>query len=41
MGTSSFRIVAVAPNYSRSLIRILNKRNHKQVARAAPRTEAR
>jgi len=40
MGTSSFRIVAVAPNYSRSLIRILNKRNHKQVARAAPRTEA-
>ncbi len=35
MGTSSFRIVGVAPNYSRSLVRILSKRNQKRIARAA------
>ena len=35
MGASSFRIVAVAPNYSRSLVRILSKRNQKRVTRTA------
>ena len=40
MGTSSFRIVAVAPNYTRSLIRILSKRNPKRPARAAHRAAA-
>lgn len=40
MGTSSFRIVAVAPNYTRSLIRILSKRNPKRAARAAHRAAA-
>ena len=33
MGRSSFQIVKVAPNYSRSLVRIFSK--HKRVARAA------
>jgi len=34
MGSSSFRIVNVAPNYSRALLRMLLKRNRKQVVRA-------
>lgn len=35
MGSSSFRIVNVAPNYFRSLLRLLALRNHKQVDRTA------
>ena len=36
MGSSSFRIVNVAPNYFRSLLRLLATRNYKQTDRAVP-----
>lgn len=35
MGSSSFRIVGVAPNYFRSLLRLLAIRNRKQISRTA------
>jgi ubiquinone/menaquinone biosynthesis C-methylase UbiE len=38
MGSSSFHIVNVAPNYSRSLVRIFRTRNDKRVARATQGT---